>query len=267
MNGATRRLPGLFAGAALAAVLAGRAGAQVPGAVPTARQAAALSVSVSADTILFPGEERLPIGVRVGRAARFVAVLLPAEGGGSAVWRSDTVPSGRADGLAWDLRVAGGRVVETGRYTLRVTALDTAGPATSVEVVLVITRLPADTQPPPLPLASSEILPETLVVGQTTPWAIFIGTAIAVLPRLMGRGALNDGLPGDGRALAVAASVTAAGFVAFFAGRHPEFSRENARLNAERRSEYEEHRASIEAANARAREAPPIRVQRERGGP
>lgn len=220
-----------------------------------------VQVAVSADTILFPAREALPIVVRPSRPARVVATVSVADDPAAVVWRSDTVASGP---LSWDLQGPGASRVGSGRYAIRVSAHDSEGGTASAVLFVVVTALPADTVAPPPP---PEMLPETLLVGQTTPWAIPIAFAPIVLPSYLGRRSLNYGRRADRAALVVAATVGIAGYVAFTRGRHLERSSENVRLNAEARALHVRRLAEIREANAAARASAAVRVYLDRSAP
>jgi hypothetical protein len=220
-----------------------------------------LRLTVAADTVLFPAGERLPLVVRPARPMALVATVFSLGQPGTVVWRSDTVPPGAEGVFGWNLRMASGAVLPSGRYVVEVTGRDSSGVAVRARRVLLVTQLAADTQPLPRPLGARELEPETVVVRQTAPWAIFIGTGAGLLPSLLGRRELNDGRRGDPKAWIVVGSVTVAGFVAFFVGQRPEFSPANAAHNAQLRREREADRATIVAANAQARVLAPYRIQ------
>ena len=225
-----------------------------------------LQLTVSADTILFPSAERLPIVTRLGRPMALVATVASVSQPFVVVWRSDTLPPGAAAALAWDLHTPNGERLPLGSYVLEVTGLDAAGTAARARRTLVVTPLAADTQPLPRPLMPRDFEPETVEVRQTAPWAIFIGAGAGLLPSLLGRRELNDGRRGDPKVWIVVSSVTVAGFVAFFAGHRHEFSRENAARNVELRRDREERLATVLEANARARAVAPYRIQSEGPG-
>ena len=236
--------------------------AQTPG-----QATASLRLVISADTILSPSEEHLPIGARPGRPMAVVATVASESQPSVVLWRSDTLPAGAAGGLAWDLRTSRGEGLPSGRYVLEVTAHDSVGGAARARRTLVVTQLAADTQPLPRPLAPRDLEPETVDVRQTAPWAIFIGVGAGLLPSLIGRHELNDGRRGDPKAWLVAGSVTAAGFVSFFVGHRHEFSAENAARNTQLRRERDERLAIVSEANARARAVAPCRIQVEGSDP
>jgi hypothetical protein len=121
----------------------------------------------------------------------------------------------------------------------------------------------ADTVPLPAPPGPRELLPETVLVRQTSPWAILIGAAAGLLPQLVGRRELNANLSGDPKTWIVVGSVTAAGFLAIFAGHRPAYSRENAQSNTELMADYRGRLAQAAEANARARDAAGFRILSE----
>ena len=245
----------------LAAVVTARAPAQqLPGAPLDVR------VVVADDTILLPAE-RYPLAVRVTRAARVVATVSRGDAPDSVVWRSDTLAAARDAAIAWDLRMLGGAAIGSGPYTVTVVASDSSGALASARAVLMVNRLRPDTMPIPPPLTSAQLEPEIVVVGHTTPTAILIGTAAALVPSLLGRKELRAARAGDAGHWVVAGGVTVLGFAAFLTSRRLGFSAQNARRNAETRARHAELVAEIEAANALARERVGYRIWREGGAP
>ena len=232
-----------------------------------AESVSVLRLAIAADTILVPSEERLPIVVRPGRPMAVVATVALLSQPAVVLWRSDTLPPGAAGTLGWDLRSSSGESLPSGRYVLEVTVRDSAGATARARRTLVLTRLAADTQPLPRPLASHDLEPETVQVRQTAPWAIFIGAGAGLLPGMIGRRELNDGRRGDPKAWLVVGTVTVAGFVAFFAGHRLELSPENAAHNGQLRRERDERLAVVLEANARARAVAPYRIQVEGNDP
>jgi hypothetical protein len=220
-------------------------------------------LTVADDTVIVPPHERFLVSARAGRGARVSLTVTPAVGPGDVVWRADAVVADAPAEFGWDLRTPGGEPLASGRYVLRVVADDATGARALASETVTIARL----LPVPRPLTAAQLEPETLIVSRTEPWAIGIGTAAAVLPSLLGRRELRIVRAGDAGNWIVAGGVTVLGFVAFLAGRHPEFSRENARLNAEARARQSERIREVEAANALARERTGYRIWREGGAP
>jgi hypothetical protein len=200
-----------------------------------------------------------------------VVAVAPADAPAAVLW-SDTLPAGATGALGWNLRGRDGALVAPGRYAVLVTAVDSAGGISqTVERVVVLSRVPADTQAMPAPLTASAFAPETLQVRHGSPAAILLGmglgAAAAVLPSALGRPELNKSLAGDGTAYVVAGSVTVAGLVGFLAGHRVRPMPENARRNAELRQQDAANRVAITAANLRARQNAPMRVRLEGSGP
>ena len=243
---------------------------QAPGA-PRVVERLTVAVQVPADTALSVADGRLPITPRPSRRARGVVTVSPADAPTAVVW-SDTLPAGSTGALGWDLRTREGALATPGRYSMRVTAVDSAGEVSAtIERVLEVSRVAADTQPLPPPLAPSAFAPETLRLRRGSPGAVLIGAglgaAAALLPSALGRTELNQGLSGDGTAYVVAASVTVAGLAGFLGGRRVQPMPENALRNTELLRRDEASRAAIQAANALARENAPVRVRLEGAGP
>ena len=102
-------------------------------------------------------------------------------------------PVGDSLAVAWDGRGPNGMPVETGRYFLAVTSLDSAGaPARILRIPLDVTTVPVDTLLPPLP---PDLIPErstgnralTSLLG-----GLAIGTAVTLLPSAF----VSDASPG-----------------------------------------------------------------------
>jgi hypothetical protein len=230
-----------------------------------------VQVALPADTTLAVTDGRLPISPLPSRKARATVAVAPADAPSAVLW-ADTLPAGASGSLGWSLRGRDGVLVPPGRYAVLVTAMDSAGGISqTVEKVVVVSRLPADTQVLAPPLAPSAFAPETLRLQHASPAAILLGVglgaAAAFLPSALGRPELNQGLTGDGTAYAVAGSVTVAGLVGFLAGHRVQPLPENALKNAELRRQDAASRAAIITANAAAREAAPIRVRLEGSSP
>jgi hypothetical protein len=105
------------------------------------------------------------------------------------------------------------------------------------------------------------LLPETVQVRQTSPWAILIGAAAGLLPQLVGRRELNVNLSGDPKVWIVVGSVTAVGFLAIFTGHRAAYAPENVKSNAELLEDYRGRLAAAADANARARDAAGFRIR------
>ena len=255
-----RDLPG--AAVLLAVAVAAPASAQQrPGAPLEVR------VVVASDTILLPPSERYLIAARASHAARVVATVTPVGAQDTVVWRSDTVAAAPTAAIGWDLRTLEGEAVEAGLYTVTLFAGDSSGALARASQVVSVNRLRPDTMPIPPPLIASQLEPEIVVVGHTTPTAILIGTAAALIPSLLGRRELRAARAGDAGHWVVAGGVTVLGFMAFLTSRRLGFSAENARRNAETRARHAELVAQIEAANELARPRAGYRIWREEGAP
>ena len=230
-----------------------------------------VTAEVPRDTTLSAEGNLLPITLVLSRLARGIVTVSPADAPTVIVW-GDTLPAGVSGALGWNLHDQNGNVVPSGRYALRVTAMDSVGEVSpTIERGLVVARTEADTQPLPPPLAPSAFEPETRPLKRASPSVLLIaagfGAAAALLPSALGRTELSQGLSGDGTAYVVAASVTAAGLAGFLGGHRVQPMPENALRNAELRQRDEASRAAIRAANALARESAPVRVRLEGAGP
>ena len=245
--------------------------APVAAAAPAPVERLTVQAESPADTTLAPREGRLPITPRPSRRASAIVAVGPADAPTVVLW-GDTLEAGASGALGWNLRGRDGALVAPGRYALRATAVDSAGVVSAtIERVLVVSRLAADTQPLPPPLQPSAFAPETLRLRHGSPGAVLVGAALgaaaAVLPTAFGRTELNQGLAGDQTAYAVAASVGVAGLVGYLGGHRMRYSPENVQRNAELRRTDAARRAAVAAANAEARANAPVRVRLERSGP
>lgn len=239
--------------------------------VPVVAPAAAVVLTVSgdlpADTTVPVEGGRLRIETRPSYRARVVATIAPADAPTAVVW-SDTQTVGGVGTRAWNLRSRDGTLVSPGRYSLRVTATDSVGQLSqTIERVLVVSRVPVDTTPHPPLLTAAAFAPETVRLRLGSPAGLLagavFGAAVALLPTSVGRTELNTGLASDRTAYAVAGAVGLAGIVGFLGGHRIRALPENIQWNHELTERDAANRAHIAQANARAREAAPIRVRVE----
>ncbi len=231
-----------------------------------------LQVALPADTTLPAADGRLPILLAPSRAARAAVVVASAAAPSAPLW-TDTLPAGATGAVGWDLRGGDGTLVPPGRYRISATAVDSTGKASpTVTRFVVVMRMQPDTQEMPPGLQPSAFLPEARSVTRRSTSGLLcgagLGAAVAVLPSLLGRSELNQGLGSDGTAYLVAGSVTVAGVIAFFTGRHEQQPLpENVRRNDALRQQDAAGRAAIVEANTQARANAPVRVQLEGGRP
>ena len=235
------------------------------------RRALQLSPTERVDSLEFLEPEFLLREFNSERAAIVIVTVAPADAPTAVLW-DDTLPAGASGSLGWGLRSRDGALVPPGRYAVLVTAMDSAGGISqTIERVVVVSRVSADTQALPPPLAPAAFAPETLQIRRGSPAAILLGVglgaAAAFLPSALGRPELNKGLAGDGTAYVVAGGATVAGLVGFLAGHRVRPLPENALRNAELRRRDALSRVQIAAANAQARESAPVRVRLEGGAP
>lgn len=243
-------------------------------AAPAVAAPGALTVQLALplDTILPVTDGRLPILLAPSHAAQASVSIASAAAPTALVW-ADTLASGAAGALGWDLRGRDGALVPPGRYRVSATAVDSAGAAApTVTRIVVVSRAQPDTQALPPALPRSAFLPEATSVTHRSASGLLLGAglgaAVAVLPSVLGRPELNKGLAGDGAAYLVAGSVTIAGVIAFVAGHHEGHPLpENVQKNDALRQQDAVGRAAIVEANARARQNAPVRVRMEGGTP
>ena len=229
-----------------------------------------LSVSMSTpmDTTVPVTSGRLLVEVRPTLRARVVLVVALADAL-APTW-TDTSAIGGVATRSWDLRSMNGAVVAPGRYSLRATASATLGQMMSqtVERILLVSRMPVDTQPLP---TAPPVLPESIQVRGGTPASIGLGLAFgaaaALLPSVLGNSALKAGADVNVAAYAVAGGVSLTGIVGLLAGHRWQPLPANAARNLEQRRSHQSRRAEVVAANRRALEEAPIRIRVERTSP
>jgi len=244
-----------------------------PAAAPRAQVVVPLTVqpAMLSDTVLPVVGGRFPVAPHPSHRARAVVALTRADAPGVVIW-NDTLEADSAGPLAWDLRARDGTVVQPGRYALQVWAVDQAGERSpTVERALDVSRVAADTQPLPPPLAAFAFEPETLRLKRASPAVLLVGAglaaAAAILPEALSRTELTEGHDRDGTQLVIAGSVALTGIGAFLAGRRVQPVPEAARRNAEIRQRDAAQREAITRANAEARANAPVRVRLEASGP
>jgi len=169
-----------------------------------------------------------------------------------------------ADSLAvkWDGLTAAGTLPEEGRYVLHVAPRPPLedGPR-PLQVTLDITQVPPDTLPWPAPPTAPAFLPErtsaTPALGSLAAGAV-AGGAVVALPSLFGRSG-----EATGARFAVAAAVSIAGLVGFFA-HQPRPIEANIRANAPARAEWQRRVDAVKTENAKRRGAARLLI---RAGP
>ena len=254
----------------LAVVLAAPArpvAAQEPAPTPPAR----VQVRIPTDTTIPWSDGRLPIAVRGTRGAR-VAVTILAPDAGARPLLSQSLPAGVSATVWWNARETESSLVPSGRYLLRVAVVDEAGGATTVvEWVLLVSRVPADTIAEPPPLDTSAFLPERAIVRMGDPLpmlsGIVTGVAATLLPELLSRPNLRLSAGGNGWRLGVAGVALAAGIFGFVTSEGPQPLAENITTNRALRDQDARDRVLLRDANARAREAAPVRIRAEERAP
>lgn len=229
-----------------------------------------VAADVPPDTVV-PANGRLRIEVRPSYRARVVLTMSPADAPATVLW-TDTAVVGGIGTRAWNVRAADGEIVAPGRYALRATAADSINQVSlTVERILVVSRVPADTQPLPAPLDASAFAPETLHLRRGAPstlvWGLALGGAIAGASQVLGNPDVNKGLSADGTAYAVAGGVTLAGVVSWMTGRRTRPLPENTDRNRQLVANHRQQGEAIARANAAAREGADVRVTLERTGP
>lgn len=224
-----------------------------------------------ADTQVSAQDGRYRITTQPTHRSRVVATISPADAPGQLVWGDTAVVSGVRT-ATWNLRARDGSVVAPNRYVLFVRATDSLGRASQiVERILVVSRVPVDTQPYPRALEPGDFRAETLHIRRGSPAGLAaglaLGAAAAVLPSALGATELNGGQGGDGTAYAVAGAVSLAGIVGFLAGRRTRVMADNIRFNLELRQRDVLSRQAIAQQNRRLHEGAAIRVLLEGAGP
>jgi tetratricopeptide (TPR) repeat protein len=158
-----------------------------------------------------------------------------------------------ADSLSvkWDGLTAAGTLPEEGRYVLQVAPRPPLqdGPR-PLQVALDITHVAPDTLAWPPPPATPALLPErtsaTPALGSLAA-GTFAGGAVVALPALFGRGG-----EATGARFAVAAAVSIAGLVGFFA-HQPRPIEANIKANAPARADWQRRLDQVKGENAKRR--------------
>lgn len=245
--------------------------AVVPAAAAGPRAALAVEPSLPADTTVPAQGGRLRIEATPTYRSQVVITISPADAPGQIVW-GDTQMVGGVRTTSWNLRGQGGAIVPPARYALRVYASDSVGQVSpTIQRILIVERVPADTLPLPPPLGRGDLLADTLHLRRGSPaglaLGLVLGAAAAVLPSALGASELNAGQGADGTAYAVAGAVSLAGIIGFLAGHRARPLPENIRYNRELHERDALNRQAIAEQNRRAREAADIRVRIEGAGP
>jgi hypothetical protein len=241
----------------------------VPGAAGPGARPLDVRFRVAPETTLAGVDGRLAIMPRLNRPARaWVSVAAVGAPAGSEAARSQELAPGDTVPLLLDLRNPGGAPFEDGPYMFTMTAVDSQGVQQTAEFTMRLAKQPPVSSALPNPPRESELRPETLQVRQRSASTLIagagLGLAAAVLPAVLGRTEVNKGLASDATAYVVAGSAAVAGVIGYLNGRRAVFQPEAARANAERLRSYRAAVDSVNALNAEARRAPPIRVSLER---
>jgi hypothetical protein len=260
-------LPAIAALAVVLATPAHPAAAQEPAPTPPVR----VQVRIPTDTTIPWSDGRLPIEVRGIRGA-LITVTIIASDAGARPLLSQTLPAGVSATVWWNAREIERPLTPSGRYLLRVAAVDEAGGATTaLERVLLVSRAPADTTAEPPPLDTSALLPERAIVRMGDPLpmlsGIITGVAAVFLPELLSRSNLRSAAGGNGWRLGVAGVAIAAGIFGFVTSEGPQPLAENITTNRALRDQDARDRVLLRDANARAREAARVRIRAEERAP
>jgi hypothetical protein len=230
----------------------------------------AVTVDLPPDTSVPATGGLLRIETRPTYRARVVTVVTPADQPGLIVW-SDTQLVGGIHTGTWNLRGREGTLVAPGRYSLRVTARDSAQQVSPTsELILAISREVGDTTPLPPALTAAAFAPESRTLAHASPSALAAGLAIAaavvVAPSALANAGVQKGAAA-GSAYAVAGVVSAASIVGYLRGTRVQPLPENIAANARTRQQDAAERLRIAEANARQRQQAPVRVRVEGTGP
>jgi hypothetical protein len=175
----------------------------------------------------------------------------------SVVRRVYAGPVGDSLAVAWDGRATSGMPVESGRYFLAVTSLDSAGaPARILRIPLDVTAVPTDTLlPPPPPDLLAERSPGNRALTSLL-GGLAIGTAVTLLPSAF----VSDASPGPGR-FVVGGAVAIGSVVGFLSGRRRTETRVSAvAVNDSLRAAWQERAAAVATENQQRRRNAQITV-------
>jgi hypothetical protein len=221
-----------------------------------------LTLEAPLDTQVAAADGRLRLVVRTTRRAR-VRIIITERAAPATVVHEDTQIVTGATAVEWDLRRADGRGPAPASYTLRVTAQDDAG-LTAAPVVrfVAVDSVPPDTQPLPPPLADTALLPESASVRTRNTGALLRGLLFAAGGVFLAVYSGPERPNRDAKALVVGGAIAVGGTVGFLTGRNTTRPiPENVVRNARTRDENARQRRDVEAANARLRESPRLRVR------
>jgi len=237
------------------------AAAQEPAPTPPMR----VQVRIPTDTTIPWSDGRLPIAVRGTRGALVTVTIISSDAGARPAL-SQTHPAGVSATVWWNVREIERSLAPSGRYLLRVAVVDETGAVTTaLERVLLVSRVPADTVAEPPPLDTSVFLPERAIVRMGDPLPILsgivTGVAAVFLPELLSRSNLRPAAGGNGWQLGVAGVAIAAGIFGFVTSEGLQPLAENISMNRALRDQDDRERVLLRDANARAREAAPVRIR------
>ena len=232
-----------------------------------------------ADTVVDFADGALLLNVRPERAARFVLSIISSDRPGGEligprtheIW-ADTTLVGDQEQLGWDFRVAG-QPVAPGRYLVQVTASDSAGGgAVREERILLLERVPVDTQPVPvLGLEPHELVAETLTVrgGPASGMllSILVAGAAVALPTALGNKEMSSATGRDARSFIAVGAVALGGLYGLISGSHLGRDPEKVQENDRRRQQRAAERLAIFSANREAIEGAAWHVRVERSSP
>jgi hypothetical protein len=163
--------------------------------------------------------------------------------------------------------------VAPGRYLVQVTASDSAGGgAVREERILLLERVPVDTQPVPvLGLEPHELVAETLTVrgGPASGMllSVLVAGAAVALPTALGNKEMSSATGRDARSFIAVGAVALGGLYGLISGSHLGRDPEKVQENDRRRQQRAAERLAIFSANREAIEGAAWHVRVERSSP
>lgn len=233
-----------------------------PAAEPDSAPPLLLGVRVASDTTIIETTGRFVFDVLPRRRATIVASIAPASDVRvTPVW-ADTETISSSGTFGWDLRRRGA-AAQPGRYTLRVTAVDSAGHAAApITRTLVVSRLTTDTldMPDPPDYGAPAVLRSRRLPVVAA--GVALGAGAIAMTALAGNSSLNSGRS-DGMRFVVAGAVSTAAIVGFLTGAPARTLPPSPARIAQLRAEHEQEVRDAAAENRRRLAAAPLRIRVE----
>ena len=224
-------------------------------------RALSLATEVPADTVV-PAEGG---GYRVTvlpNTRAWITVSVTSAGGLTPLYRDSQLVSEPAT-FTWNLRAAEGTLVQSGRYTLRFMARDTAGTiAPPVSRTLEVERMQTDTFPLPAELRPADLAPESTYTRQRRLAPLLRGAALGAGASLLAGFGPQPSGGSDGRAYVVGGAIGLGALVGYVRGAViAERDTASVALNQRRVAENAQMRDALARANTTARAQATVHIR------